>query len=173
MENAAEALKMAFAVFVFVIAITVTFMLVGQAKSTSDLVLATTDKEMYTEYYEHDVNYVTTDGKRYVGAETVIPSLYRFWKEYFSVEICKQGESEDKVKRLDLTTEKYNNTEAANQAIAKFINDNNSLIKGGKFIESFSRIRTSGTESTDTETGDSLVRTHGSVKTIIRYTRVN
>ena len=50
MENATDALKIAFAIFVFVIAITLTFSLISQAKSTSDYVLSYSDR---TNFYEH------------------------------------------------------------------------------------------------------------------------
>ena len=49
MENAVDALKMGFAVLVFVIAISVSIMAMGQAKETSEPVFYMTDK---TNFYE-------------------------------------------------------------------------------------------------------------------------
>ena len=52
MENAVDAIKIGFALLVFVIAITLTFSLVGQARATSDAVFASTDK---TEFYDYSL----------------------------------------------------------------------------------------------------------------------
>ena len=50
MENAVDALKIAFAVFVFAIAAVLTFSIVGQARATSDIVLTMNDKTSYYDY---------------------------------------------------------------------------------------------------------------------------
>ena len=47
MENAIDAMKMAFAVLVFVIAMSLAFMMITQARSTADVVFQTTDKQEY------------------------------------------------------------------------------------------------------------------------------
>lgn len=57
MENAADALKMAFAIFVFVIALSIVFSLIGHVKETADAVLFYTDK---TNFYEEKVGDVGT-----------------------------------------------------------------------------------------------------------------
>jgi len=49
MENASDALKMAFAIFVFVIALTIVFSLITKVKETADAILLNSDK---TNYYE-------------------------------------------------------------------------------------------------------------------------
>lgn len=49
MENAADALKMAFGVLVFIVALTVLFFQLSQIKQTADTVLLYSDK---TNYYE-------------------------------------------------------------------------------------------------------------------------
>lgn len=49
MENASDALKMAFAIFVFVIALTIVFSLISKVKETADAILLNSDK---TNYYE-------------------------------------------------------------------------------------------------------------------------
>lgn len=46
MENAVDALKIAFGVLVFVIALTVAFALLSQAKATSDIMLFASDKQI-------------------------------------------------------------------------------------------------------------------------------
>ena len=82
MEDAVQALKMAFAVFVFVIAISVAFYVLSQAKATSETIFYSSDR---TNYYDN----VKSDNKvtRNVGLETVIPTLYRYYRENFMVQI--------------------------------------------------------------------------------------
>ena len=81
MENAADALKIAFAVFVFVIAITLTFLLVSQAKSTADAVLYYTDETNFYEYAD------SSQFNREVSVAEIIPTLYRVYSESIGVEI--------------------------------------------------------------------------------------
>lgn len=49
MENTADALKMAFAIFVFIVALSMVFSLIGNIKETADAVLYYSDK---TNYYQ-------------------------------------------------------------------------------------------------------------------------
>lgn len=57
MENATDALKMSFAVFVFIIALSIVFSLISQAKETADAVLFYSDKT--SKYYEKYYDWVT------------------------------------------------------------------------------------------------------------------
>ena len=70
MENATDALKMAFAVFVFVIALSTVFSLMTKTKEVADTVLWYSDK---TNYY--DLTDEKTDEGRIVGEDTVISAL--------------------------------------------------------------------------------------------------
>jgi len=87
MENAVDALKMAFAVLVFVIAITVSIVSFNNAKATSDAILYTKDE---TNYYEYQGAIGKASENRIVGIETVIPTLFRYYKENYTV-VFKQG----------------------------------------------------------------------------------
>ena len=49
MENVAEALKMAAAVLIFIIAIATSFSIFGTAKQTSDSIITMRDKQAYLE----------------------------------------------------------------------------------------------------------------------------
>lgn len=92
MENATEALLMAFAVLVFVIALSVTFSTLTQAKSTADVVLYYSDRENFQtlkDYKKEDYE----DGGRTVGIDTVIATIARSTKEKFSVKIIGDGKS--------------------------------------------------------------------------------
>lgn len=92
MENATEALIIAFAVMVFVIALSTTMMVNGQAKETADYVFYATDKTNFRdEYEEKKANY------RIVGMETIVPTIYRQFKENFNVIILdKTGDNQYK-----------------------------------------------------------------------------
>lgn len=52
MENAADALKMAFAIFVFIMALSMVFSLISTIKETADEVLFITDK---TNFYDWEI----------------------------------------------------------------------------------------------------------------------
>ena len=88
MENATDALKIAFAVFIFVIAITVTFSLISQAKSTADDMLYYSDKTNYYNYAEN------AEHNREVSVTEVIATLYRYYKESLSVTIITPDDNE-------------------------------------------------------------------------------
>lgn len=77
MENAVDALKIAFAMFVFALAIMVTFGLVSQAKSTADTVL----------YYSDETNFYEQSRliEREVSVSEIIPNLYRYYEETIGV----------------------------------------------------------------------------------------
>lgn len=85
MENAVEALKMAFAVIVFSIALTISIMMFTKAKNTSDIVLAAEDETSEYDYYRYDAEELSQKEKRIVGLETVIPTLYKYYKENYTV----------------------------------------------------------------------------------------
>lgn len=88
MENAVDALKMAFAVFVFIMAISIVMYMFTEAKTTSDLVLASSDVTGFMDYTE--INNIENSGTvigedRIVGLETIIPTLYKYYKENYTV----------------------------------------------------------------------------------------
>ena len=87
MENGSEALMMTFAVLVLIIALSVAMISFSNAKSAADSILYTKDE---TNYYE----YIGAKGKaqenRIVGLETIIPTLYKYYKENYTV-VFKQA----------------------------------------------------------------------------------
>lgn len=84
MENAVDALKMAFGMIVFVIAMSATIYLISVATSTSEVLLYAADSTNYYDNIKLENAEVTT---RTVSIETIIPTLYRYYKENFAVEI--------------------------------------------------------------------------------------
>ena len=83
MENAADALKMAGAVLLFVLAVSVAIVSFGQARETADTILDYKDRE--TVYIDGNLYYKTTGTERTVGLETVIPTIYRAYLENYKV----------------------------------------------------------------------------------------
>lgn len=99
MEDAVEALKIAFGALVFVLAITVTFFVISQARATAETVFYVSDKTNFYDNVKADKN----NRNRVVGLETVIPTLYRYYRENFIVQIV---DKEGKLLQLfDTTTE--------------------------------------------------------------------
>ncbi len=124
MENAVEALKTAAAVLIFIIAITVTFTMFSQAKTTADAVIKRQDTQEYLEAAELESTLytsseaiksgtssttteenptMTTDGYRIVQPEDVISTIYRYNLEKYGVTIVQKNG--DVIARFDSNTE--------------------------------------------------------------------
>lgn len=89
MENAAEALKMAFAVILLTLALSLSIAFFSKAKSTSEMVLESADEQRYYDYTMYD-SPEDPSGNRIVGYETIIPTLYKYDKERYKV-VFKKG----------------------------------------------------------------------------------
>ncbi len=87
MDDAVQALTMAFAVLVFVIALSISMMLISQARHTSDVLTQYSDLTAFYDNIQLDDNEGVTETERVVGLDTVIPTLYRYYKENFCVKI--------------------------------------------------------------------------------------
>lgn len=141
MENAAEALKMAFAVFVFVIALTSVFSLISQARSTADVIFAMHDRDIsFYDDLKDITNLSSSNGgneRRIVDWSTVVPTIYRYGIENYGVTIIDTKASGDKqiVARFSEKSEgiaqsysDYNNTNDQLKYIEKHINYLNDYI---------------------------------------------
>lgn len=107
MENAADALKMAAAVLIFVLALSISINAFGEARQTSQTILDYKDRE-------YDYTYVEESGttQRQVNLETIVPSIYRAYKENYkivfdidgidSIYRKKNGDNFDSIKTIDL-----------------------------------------------------------------------
>jgi len=143
MENAVDALKTAFAVLVFVIAIALTFSIISNIRQSSDILFQMSDRN---KYYIDDLEgytYISGTNKinRSVGEETIIPTIYRYYKENFGVTIMGKntaGSLEMKA-RFDLDTENIinnwkTNSDTTNQNHIDYLNtyiNPNKLTIGG------------------------------------------
>lgn len=86
MENAAEALKMAGGVLLFIIALSVSIISFGQVRQTADTIFSSKDRE--TEYIDGDYYYQVGDGsssERTVGLETILPTISRVYSENYKI----------------------------------------------------------------------------------------
>ena len=108
MENAVQALYIAFAVLVFVIAFSVTLYLVDKVNETAKNLVWSLDETAYYDTLEltdlisgNDEN--KNNASRIVGIDTIIPSLYRYYKESFAVKIL--DEAGNLMQYFDTTTE--------------------------------------------------------------------
>ena len=107
MENATDALIMAFAVFIFVIALTTSMTMFGNAKETSEHVFYMTDKTNFYQYEDSEEKGKIPTG-RIVSAETIIPTLYRYYKENFNVIILDKEFNTKAVYNLEEEVKKFN-----------------------------------------------------------------
>lgn len=88
MEDAVDALKLAFSVFVFILGLSIVFNMFTRAREVSDYVLEHTDNTYFAEYVDANDNDLKG---RTVGIETVIPTLYRYYKEKFSIDVITES----------------------------------------------------------------------------------
>ena len=90
MEDAVHALQMAFALFVFIIAITYSFFMINQAKTTAEVVFYAKDATNFYQSVE-GIEKANISTERIVGIETLVPTLYRYYKENFAVRILDES----------------------------------------------------------------------------------
>jgi len=94
MENASDAIIMAGAMLIFVIALTVAMTAFTQARETIDMVVYASDETNYYEYM--DTTKSNGVKNRIVSFETVIPTLYKYYKENYTVVFLdKRGDGLD------------------------------------------------------------------------------
>lgn len=95
MENVVDALKLAAWVLIFVLALSISISAFGQAKTASDTIISYRDRENNFFYVEN-----TGNSNRKVGIETIIPSIYRAFRENYKIKfsetIYKKFDSEKK-----------------------------------------------------------------------------
>lgn len=87
MENAVEALKMGFAVLVLITALSLTIYSFTRVRETSAQITAEADVRQYYQQLTLNETEGSTNAQanRIVGVETVIPTLYRYYKENYTI----------------------------------------------------------------------------------------
>ena len=163
MENAVDALKIAFGVLVFVIALTVAFALLSQAKATSDIMLFASDK---TNYYTYSNKAENTEG-RIVGADVVISSLYRYYKE--SVVVRVYDKNNTLIEEFNTETDGGLSQKERKKKVNEWIKENKSELDG-TFLETFDEVKKSG-EYIVEDDGSELTVKSGQTSIYITYTK--
>lgn len=128
MENASDALKMVAAIFIFVLAISVAMFAFTKARQAATAVL----NKSNIDYYNTENIRVSND--RIVGIETIIPTLYSYFKEGYTIlfydgtaayDINTQELREDStIKPLTLY---YSEALPSKLALSKILNKNDTL----------------------------------------------
>jgi len=128
MENAVEALKIAFAVMMLVMALTLSMSSFSQARQAVTSIVNMSDRESEYTYVEPSKNLT-----RSVGIETIVPSMYRaytqnieiyffksngeplilYYKTDYDGERVKENGSEVGINYIDLSLEKFATEEEA------------------------------------------------------------
>lgn len=127
MENATDAIKMAFAVMVLVMALSVSIISFNKVKATSDVVLYTKDE---TNYYDYQGAIGKEAENRIVGLETIIPTLYKYYKENYTIIFRKANYSNGEfsnIKALPIYTTPSNDQTSKGRKLwgtTKYDNDN-------------------------------------------------
>ena len=119
MENAVDALKMAAAVLVFIVALSVAILGFTKAREAATAVLSKSDLE----YYNTENIKVTED--RIVGIETIIPTLYSYYKEGYTLLFYKglYNEGEQRIEgNITPVTLYYSEALPSKLAMAKLLN---------------------------------------------------
>lgn len=112
MEDAVTAIIMAFSVIVFVIALSLFMYLVNIVSYTSENILYVSDRTNYMENIDLDGVSITT---RNVDFDTIVPTLYRYYKENFCVKFYDARSGSPKLLQIfDLTIEGEVRSAAAN-----------------------------------------------------------
>ena len=163
MENAVDALKIAAAVLVFVIALTIAFALLSQAKATSDIMLFASDK---TNYYTYSKDADDAEG-RIVGADVVISSLYRYYKE--SVVVHVYNKNNTLIEEFNTETDGGLSQRERKKRVNDWIEKNSSTLNG-TFLETFDEVKKSG-EYIVEDDGSELTVQSGQTSIYITYTK--
>ena len=174
MENVADALKIAFAIFVFVTATTIIFVMIGRVKSTSDVVLYYSDKTNFYDHYEDTSK--DSKGNRIVGVSDIVATLYRYYTESVAVTV-KIG---DKTYYFDIGNETLMSGETKQdlatikgkeEHLGKFIATILNNYSKESFREEFSEAPTSGIYSTGSD-GSEITLSAGGKKVYVTYTKI-
>ena len=173
MENGVEAFKIAAGMLIFVLAISITISAFTSATQAlnrifdmqnGDQYVTMTDQATGEEYY---LNFVRFDGgTREVGAETIVPSIYRAYRENYSIYFYKKDASGtmqelylyeksngEQVNYIDLEKEVYASADAAIIALKELLyNQNNSnYLNGNALYEYLTANNAAGEPKTFTE----------------------
>ena len=162
MENAVDALKIAFAVLIFVIALSITFSSIAQAKKTSDFILTQMDKTNFYEKMKVDRDELESGGRK-VNVDTIISNLYKIKKEAFEIKVI----SGSNTWTFGLNTM---DAKELDTAINEFKKENWNT--SSEYLETFSEVKFSGKSITGND-GSSITTEPGIKKIYITYKKIS
>lgn len=165
MENAVDALKIAFGILVFVIALTLAFMVFSQANQTSTKLLFASDKTNYYRYSED----VTNEDGRIVGADVVISSLYRYYQESIVVRVYNNDSDHTLLGEFNTETDGGLSKKKRKEIVNNWIKSNKTYLEG-TFLETFDEVKKSGYYITEDD-GSELTIQSGQTSIYITYTK--
>lgn len=163
MENAVDALKIAFAIFIFVLSLSIAFMAFSQAAQTSNKMLFASDP---TNYYRY-TGKVPENG-RIVTADVVISSLYRYYKESIVVNIADNSGIIQET--FNTATDGLNSQERRKQRVEGYVKDK--LGKDAKYLETFQEVTKNGKYAVG-EDGTVITEEAGQTSIYITYTIID
>ncbi len=135
MESATKALEMAFAIFVFIAALGLSIMNFSKVRNVSEIVLKNADSTTYYGYatydeasgkfkYQNGEAYsYTKNGNRIVGFETIIPTVYKYNRENYTVQFKTGSLNEDGTYNIDGSLAIYTTTTNSNNWSSSYKND--------------------------------------------------
>jgi len=140
MENLVNALRIAFAVFIFMIGLVMLFSMASQAKNTADTLIEKIDKTTYYSSYTTGGK-IDANGNRIVRMEDIIPVLYRYAQENYGVTIVDK--SKNIVARFDLDTEVACNNwlDLSKYSKYKFITETNTIFEKVNQIANSTKVK--------------------------------
>ncbi|MGN1296898.1 MAG: hypothetical protein ACI4VH_00455 [Clostridia bacterium] len=149
-ENIADALKMAGSVLLFVMGLSIAILSFSQARGAIDVVLSYSDRESLAIENNPRFYYVSSesDTNRYVGKETIIPTLYRAYKENYKIVFefkdndyyLFENSDKEKIKEIDLAKQSIGSDEASRQFLDGIIygkDESGNELDNTKFKERF------------------------------------
>ena len=110
MENVTHGLYLAFAMFAFIVGVTFAIYMINSLNSTVETVVYSIDETNYYDTVTLNELIKDSDGNSYkvVTVDSIIPTLYRYYKESFCVKIL--DEDGDLLQMFDTTVEEEVNS---------------------------------------------------------------
>ena len=134
MENGVEALKIAASILIFVLAITITISAFTSAAQAMNRIFRSKNGDEYVTdaegNYLNFVNYRLDGGTRKVGAETIVPAIYRAYKENYAIYfyqssgeplVLYENHKGEKINYIDLQKEVHASAEDATEAVKELL----------------------------------------------------
>ena len=133
-NNITDALIMAGSVLIFVMGLSISMLAFSQARESIDILLSYSDRESLTIEDDPQFYYKASeqDTERYVGKETIIPAIYRAYKENYKIIFQfpddyylfkrRMTNRQESINRIDLG-EQHNNSTGSSESLISIGSD--------------------------------------------------